>query len=113
MIADNEIVKAQTIVAIDLLDYQFNTIVTKTVLKKASGNVSVMAFDHGQGWAEKSSPFDHFVQIIDGNIELNIAGSVYFLQTGQSIVVPAHAMNSIKPNGRFKLILTLIKSGYE
>jgi mannose-6-phosphate isomerase-like protein (cupin superfamily) len=72
-----------------------------------------MSFDNGEGLTEKTTPFDTFAQIIEGNAEIVIAGQAFYLETGQSIVIPAHAPNYIKPNGRFKMVLTVIKSGYE
>ena len=72
-----------------------------------------MSFDSGEGLTEKTTPFDTFVQIIEGKAEIVISKISHLLQTGQSIVIPAHASNLVKPNGRFKMILTVIKSGYE
>lgn len=72
-----------------------------------------MSVDSGEGLTEKTSPFDTFAQVIDGQAEIVINGIPHILDTGQSIVIPAHAPNLIKPNGRFKMILTIIKSGYE
>ena len=82
-------------------------------MKKSTGNISVMSFDSGEGLTEKTSPFDTFVQIIDGKAEIVISGKSNLLLTGQSIIIPAHASNYVKANGRFKMILTIIKSGYE
>jgi quercetin dioxygenase-like cupin family protein len=72
-----------------------------------------MSFDDGEGLIEKTSPFDTFAQIIEGNAEIVIGNIAHQLSSGQSIVIPAHASNYIKPNGRFKMILTVIKNGYE
>ena len=65
----NEILKAQEYITSEILEYVPNDVVTKTILKKTSGTVSIMAFDQGQGLLEKSSPFDHFMQFIDGSAE--------------------------------------------
>jgi quercetin dioxygenase-like cupin family protein len=73
----------------------------------------VLSFDSGEGLIEKTIPFDTYVQIIEGNAELVISGISSFLSTGHSIVIPAHAPNFVRPNGRFKMIMTVIKSGYE
>ena len=72
-----------------------------------------MSFDSGEGLTEKTTPFDTFAQIIEGQAEIVIDGTANFLETGQSIVIPAHSPNYVRPNGRFKMILTVIKSGYE
>jgi len=70
-----------------------------------------MSFDAGEELTEKTTPYDTFAQIIEGKAEIVIKGQSNFLVTGQSIVIPAHAPNFIKANGRFKMILTVIKSG--
>jgi quercetin dioxygenase-like cupin family protein len=72
-----------------------------------------MSFDSGEGLSEKSTAFDTFVQIIDGQAEIVIEGVSHVLQTGESIVIPAHTSNYVEPNGRFKMIQSIIKSGYE
>ena len=72
-----------------------------------------MSFDTGEGLTEKSSPFDTFAQIIEGKAEIVINKAAHFLEAGQGIIIPAHESNFIRPNGRFKMILTVIKSGYE
>jgi quercetin dioxygenase-like cupin family protein len=72
-----------------------------------------MSVDTGEGLTEKTSPFDTFAQVIDGKVELVIGGKLYLLKTGESIIIPAHAPNHVRPDGRFKMILTVIKSGYE
>jgi len=113
MIVPGEIEKSKTTITVEIVEYIANSVVIKTVLKKSSGNISVMSFDSGEGLTEKSSPFDTFAQIIDGKAEIVIDGRSHFLLTGQSIVIPANEPNYIKPNGRFKMILTIIKSGYD
>ena len=109
----NEIVKSAVLITVEIIEYIPNSVVIKTILKKSTGNISVMSVDSGEGLTEKTTPFDTFVQIIDGQAEIVINGKSNHLLTGQSIVIPAHAPNLIKPNGRFKMIQTIIKSGYE
>jgi quercetin dioxygenase-like cupin family protein len=109
----NEIEKAKGYITVEIIEYIPNSVVMKTILKKSTGNISVMSFDSGEGLTEKTSPFDTFAQIIDGKAEIVISGTSHVLLTGQSIVIPAHASNLVKPNGRFKMILTIIKSGYD
>jgi quercetin dioxygenase-like cupin family protein len=108
-----EIEKSKVLITVEIIEYIPNSVVIKTILKKTTGNVSVMSFDSGEGLIEKTSPFDTFAQIIEGNAEIVIGGVSNHLLTGESIVIPAHASNYIKPNGRFKMISTVIKSGYE
>ena len=111
--ATGEIEKSKVLITVEIIEYIPNSVVIKTILKKSTGNVSVMSFDSGEGLTEKTSPFDTFAQIIEGSAEIVIGGVSNVLLTGQSIVIPAHASNFIKPNGRFKMISTVIKSGYE
>lgn len=98
---------------VELIEYVSNTVSTKTILRKPTGNISLLSFDSGKGSTEKISPFDTFAQIIEGKGEIVIDGQSHRLENGQGIVIPAHQPHSIKPNGRFKMILTTIKSGYE
>ncbi|MFZ1799787.1 MAG: cupin domain-containing protein [Chitinophagaceae bacterium] len=109
----SEIENGKSHIIVEIIEYIANSVVSKTIIKKITGNVSVMSFDTGEGLSEKTSPFDTFVQIIEGkaNIVINKVSSL--LLTGQGIIIPAHASNLIKPNGRFKMISTIIKSGYE
>lgn len=108
-----EIEKSKVYLTVEIIEYLPNSVVSKAIIKKSTGNITVMSFDNGEGLTEKTTPFDTFAQIIEGNAEIVIAGQAFYLETGQSIVIPAHAPNYIKPNGRFKMVLTVIKSGYE
>jgi quercetin dioxygenase-like cupin family protein len=108
-----EILKSTPHIIVEIIEYVDNSVVIKTILKKSTGDVGLMSFDAGEGLAEKISPFDTFVQIIEGKAEIFVDGKSNVLVTGQGIVIPAHKSNSIKPNGRFKMISTVIKSGYE
>jgi quercetin dioxygenase-like cupin family protein len=108
-----EVDKAKALIIVELIEYVPNSVVIKTVIKKTTGTVSARSFDTGEALTEKIIPFDTFVQIIDGNAEIVIDGNSNFLETGQSIIIPAHASNSVKANHRFKMISTIIKNGYE
>ena len=108
-----DIEKSKSFITVEIIEYLEHAVVIKTILKKSTGNISVMSFDSGEGLTEKTTPFDTFVQIIDGQADIFISGKSNLLHTGDSIVIPAHAPNYVKPNGRFKMILTVIKSGYE
>ncbi len=108
-----EIEKSKVHITVEIIEYVANSVVIKTILKKSTGNISVMSVDSGEGLTEKITPFDTFVQVIEGNAEIVISGVSYLLSLGQSIVIPAHEPNHINPNGRFKMILTVIKSDYE
>jgi quercetin dioxygenase-like cupin family protein len=108
-----ELEKSKAHITVEIIEYMPNSVVSKTIIKKSTGNISVMSFDSGEGLTEKTSPFDTFAQIIDGKAEIVIDGKSFLLNTGESIIIPAHKPNLIKANGRFKMIQTIIKSGYE
>lgn len=108
-----EIEKSKIHILIEIIEYVPNSVVSKTIIRKTSGNISVVAVDTGETLAEKISPFDTFIQIIEGTAEVVIDDQPNILQTGQGIIIPAHTSNIVKSNGRFKMISTVIKSGYE
>ena len=108
-----ELEKSKAVITVEIVEYVPNSVVIKTIMRKTTGNVSVMSVDSGEGLTERTTPFDTYVQVIDGKADIVIIGVSHVLETGQSIVIPAHAPNSIRPNGRFKLVMTVIKSGYE
>jgi quercetin dioxygenase-like cupin family protein len=110
---NSELEKSTSHIIVEIIEYVSNSVVSKTIIKKSTGNISVMSFDTGEGLTEKTSPFETFVQIIEGKANIVIDNVSHLLETGMGIIVPAHVRNFIKPNGRFKMILTIIKSGYE
>ena len=110
---NKELEKSKAYISVEIIEYIPNSVVCKTILKKSTGNISVMSFDSGVGLVEKISPFDTFAQIIEGKAEIDIDGKIYLLNTGESIIIPAHKSNIVHANERFKMILTVIKSGYE
>ncbi len=105
--------KARGFIVEEIVKYMPDSVVCKTIVKKSTGDISVMSLDAGEGLTEKISPFDIFAQIIDGRAEIIIDGISNLLESGQGIIIPAHIPNIVRANERFKMILTLIKSGYE
>ena len=97
----------------ELSGYMSDSIVTTTIIRKSTGNIIVMSFDAGKGLPEITSAFDKFVQVIEGKAEIIIDKGLHLVNTGEGIIIPAHTLNSIKPDGQFKIMLTTIKSGYE
>lgn len=108
-----EIEKSKIHILIEIIEYVPNSVVSKTIIRKTTGNISVIAIDTGEALAEKISPFDTFIQIIEGMAEVVIDNQPSLLHTGEGIIIPAHTSNIVKANGRFKMISTVIKSGYE
>ena len=108
-----EIEKSKVHIIVEIVEYIPNAVVSRTIIKKTTGNVTVTSFDSGEELAEKTSPFDTYVQIIDGVAEVVISEKNYLLRTGDGIVIPAHASHCFTANEQFKMISTVIKSGYE
>jgi len=109
----SEIEKSKTHILIEIIEYVPGSVASKSITRKTTGNISIVAIDTGVALAEKTSPFDTFLQVIEGVAEVIINDKRNILQTGQAIIIPAHASNSVKANERFKMISTVIKSGYE
>lgn len=110
---NSELEKSMPHFLIEIIEYVPNSVVTKTIIQKTTGNVSVVAIDTGEALTEKISPFDTFIQIIEGNAEVIIDNELSMLKTGEGIIIPAHTPNNVKAKERFKMISTIIKSGYE
>jgi quercetin dioxygenase-like cupin family protein len=110
---NNEVEKAKAFIIVEIIEYVSDSVVIKTIVKKTTGNISAVSIDSGEVLTKKIIPFDTFIQIIDGKAEIVIDGISNELDTGQSIIIPAHTSNIVKANQRFKMISTVIKSGYE
>lgn len=108
-----ELERARPHIIVQILEYVPNSILMKTILKKTTGNVTVSAVDAGEELAEKTLAFDSFVQIIDGAAEVTIREDKFNLLLGEGIVIPAHSSHSFTATEQFKMISTIIKSGYE
>lgn len=108
-----ELEKAKPHVVVEIIDYVPNAVVSKTILRKITGNVTALSFDQGEEQGEKIIPFDTFIQIIDGKAEITIENNKHELQLGTGIIIPAHKMHYINAFERFKMISTVIKNGYD
>lgn len=109
----SELEKAKAHIIVEIIEYIPNAVLSKTIIRRATGNITVSSFDAGEEQAEKTSPFDNFIQIIDGVAELIIDKKKYRLTLGEGIVIPAHSRHCFNANEQFKMISTIIKSGYE
>jgi quercetin dioxygenase-like cupin family protein len=106
----NEFLKSNVFSFADSVEYADGAIVSKTVLKKQTGNISLFAFDKGEALSEHTAPFDALIQVVDGRGEVIIGGKSYFLETSQSIIMPENIPHAVKAVERFKMVLTMIKS---
>ena len=101
-------------IIVEIIEYIPNSVVSKTIINKTTENISVVSLDAGEALGEKTIPFRQFVQIIDGKANIVIDKVSHLLNTGHlEIIIPAHTSNNVKANERFKMISTVIKSGYE
>jgi quercetin dioxygenase-like cupin family protein len=95
----------------ELVGYQKDAVVSKTIIEKKTGTVTLFAFDQGQGLSEHTAPFDAMVQVMDGEVEIRIAGQPHQVTTGQIIIMPANEPHALKAVTPFKMLLTMIRSG--
>jgi quercetin dioxygenase-like cupin family protein len=92
-----------------LVNYQDGAVVSKEIIKKKSGTVTVFAFDKGQGLSEHTAPFDALVYVVDGKVEITIEGNPADLKAGDMIIMPAHKPHALKAIEQFKMLLVMIK----
>jgi quercetin dioxygenase-like cupin family protein len=89
--------------------YADNAVVSKHILKKQTGNISLFAFDKGEGLSEHTTPFDAMVMLVDGKADITIDGVSHLLETGDSIIMPANIPHALKAVEKFKMVLTMIR----
>lgn len=108
-----ELEKAKAHIIIEIIQYLPNAVVSKTIIKKITGNITATSFDAGEELEEKLSPFDTYIQIIDGIANLTINKKDFKLTKGEGIIIPAHNRHHFSAKEQFKMISTVVKSGYE
>jgi quercetin dioxygenase-like cupin family protein len=94
----------------ELVDYQEGSIVSREIVRKPTGTVTIFAFDEGQGLSEHTAPFDALVHVVEGEVEITIAGKAYRLQADEMILLPAKQPHALKALQRCKMVLTMIRS---
>jgi quercetin dioxygenase-like cupin family protein len=94
----------------DLVDYQQGSVVSREIVKKDTGTVTLFAFDEGQGLSEHTAPFDAMAYVIDGKAEIAVSGKAHELVAGDMIIMPANKPHAVKATKRFKMMLIMIKS---
>ena len=93
-----------------LADYQDDAVVSRTIIDKKIGTVTVFAFDEGQGLSEHTAPFDALVQIVEGEAEITISGRPLTARQGDIVIMPAGEPHSLRAIGRFKMLLTMMRA---
>jgi quercetin dioxygenase-like cupin family protein len=95
---------------VELAEYQDGAVVSRTLVEKKTGTVTLFAFAEGQGLSEHTAPFDALVQILDGEAEINISGKALHLKEGEMVIMPANEPHALRAVTRFKMLLTMIRS---
>jgi len=106
----SEELKTKTLKVENLIEYQEGAVVSKEIIRKGTGTVSLFAFDKGEGLSKHTAPFDAMIQIIDGKAEITISGNRNILEKGDMIIIPANESHALHAIEKFKMILTMILS---
>lgn len=106
---DTRINTGETFNVAESVEYAAQTVVSRAVLKKDTGNVTLFAFDKGEGLSEHTAPFDAMVHILDGQAEIKIGGTPHVLKAGEAIIMPANISHALRAIERFKMMLIMIK----
>jgi quercetin dioxygenase-like cupin family protein len=93
-----------------LAEYQRGAVVSRTLIDRKIGTVTIFAFDEGQGLSEHTAPYDAFVHVVDGEAEITISGKPLTARAGEIVVMPAGAPHSLRALKRFKMLLTMIRA---
>lgn len=109
-ISINELYCGSTITPASFIDYQAGAVVSKTLVQRSTGTVTLFAFAQGQGLSEHSAPFDAMVVVLDGQAEITIAGQPHSVGTGEMIIMPANQPHALAALEQFKMLLIMIKS---
>jgi len=95
---------------VDLVAYQGGAVVSRTIIDKKAGTITLFSFDEGQGLSEHTAPFDALVFLLDGEAEISISRKPFLLREGEMIIMPANQPHALKALKRFKMLLTMIRS---
>ena len=109
-IVDKEKLSEQALRLVDLVDYQTGSVVSRTIIEKEAGTVTLFAFDEGEGLSEHTAPFDALVYLVDGEAEVIIAGHHLMLKEKEMVIMPANKPHALRAVKRFKMVLTMIRS---
>ncbi len=93
-----------------LVAYQDGAVVSREIVGKQTGTITILAFDKGQGLSEHTAPFDAFVYVVEGRVQITIAGQAHDLTGGQMVVMPGHKPHALKAAEKFKMLLVMIRS---
>jgi len=109
MVKIEDIPKGEAFRLLDHIDYSDGSVVSKTLLSKDTGNITLFSFDSGQGLTEHTSPFDAVVQILDGCAEIMIGGHRQIVHAGEMLIMPADIPHALRAQEKFKMLLVMIR----
>ena len=95
---------------VDLIGYQEGSVVSRTIIDRKTGTLTLFAFGQGQGLSEHTAPFDALVYILDGEADITIAGKTYRVGAGEMLIMPANKPHALKATQQFKMLLAMIRS---
>ena len=102
--------KAEILNLVEMVSYQPDSVVSRQITKADAGNITLFAFDEGQGLSEHTAPFDALVHVLEGRAEIIISGNSHRLKMGNAIIMPANEPHALKADGPFKMLLTMIRN---
>ncbi|HYL86253.1 MAG TPA: cupin domain-containing protein [Candidatus Angelobacter sp.] len=108
--AGHEMPSAKAIALADLLSYQAGSVVSRTIIKRPTGTVTLFAFEEGEGLSEHTAAFDALAHILEGEVEIAISGKPIRIRAGEAVLMPAHQPHALKAITRFKMALTMIRA---
>ena len=95
---------------VELVSYQEGAVVSREIVKRSTGNVTIFAFDDGEGLSEHTTPFDALVQVLEGEADITVSGQLHLVQGGELILLPANQPHALMARKRFKMLLTMIRA---
>ena len=107
---DSDGLLGQAIQLADIIEYQDGSVVSRTIIDKVTGTLTLFAFDEGQGLSEHTAPFDALVYLLDGKAEITISGKPLHLEGGDMVIMPANEPHALRATRKFKMMLVMIKS---
>jgi quercetin dioxygenase-like cupin family protein len=105
-----EMPAAEIVAVADLVSYQDGSVISRTLVKRATGTITLFAFDEGEGLSEHTAAFDALAQILQGEAEITVGGQTLRTRANQSVLLPANVPHALKAITRFKMLLTMIRS---
>jgi quercetin dioxygenase-like cupin family protein len=109
----DEVEKLKKHAILELAKYSPDAVITKTIIRKLTGDITLFSIAAGKSVAERFLPFDSYIQLVHGTASLVVNNIIHLITQGEGIIIPAHIKHHINAGSEFKMIVTVIKSGYE